>query len=387
MTARQRRQGFQYRLKTTPTLRNQFARTAGACRFVWNKVLSINEYRYYAGVPRLTYCEAAWLLTLWRHSEEYGWLAAISIHALQHCLRDLERAYQNLFAGRAHPPRFRKKFLSDSFRFPRDFQVDGNRLKVPKIGWMRFWKSREIEGAIKNVTIRRDGKDWVVSFQTERDVAIPVHPSTTALGIDLGIATFAALSDGTLHPPLNAYRLAYAKLAKAQRRVARKVKFSRNWQKCQAHIRRIHTKIAHCRHDFLHKLATEISKNHAVVVVEDLQIGNMSQSAKGTVEEPGTNVAAKSGLNKAILDQGWGMFRRMLEYKQQWRGGKVIAVNPRYTSQRCPQCGHVSKQNRPHQALFSCVQCGYTYHADVVAAINILALGQGERLNAYAIRE
>lgn len=375
----QRRQGYSYRIKTTPTLHRQFARYAGACRFIWNKVLAINERRYLAGVPRLTYCEAAWLLTLWRHSEEYGWLAEVSIHALQHCLRDLERAYHNLFAGRAAPPRFRKKFLSDSFRFPRDFQMDGNRVKVPKIGWLRFWKSRDIEGTIKNVTIRREGKDWAVSFQTERDIDMPVHPATAAVGIDLGIAMFAALSDGTLHPPLNAYRTAQVKLAKAQRRAATKVKFSKNWQKCQAHIRHVHTKIAHCRHDFLHKLATQISKNHAVVVVEDLQVRNMSRSARGTMEEPGTNVAAKSGLNKAILDQGWGMFRRLLEYKQRWRGGKVIAVPPRYTSQECPRCHHVSKANRPQQALFLCVQCGYTYHADVVAAINILALGQGER--------
>jgi putative transposase len=114
-----------------------------------------------------------------------------------------------------------------------------------------------------------------------------------------------------------------------------------------------------------------------VIVLEDLQVRNMSRSAKGTVKEPGRNVAAKSGLNKSILDQGWGMFRRMLEYKQRWRGGAVIAVNPRYTSQTCPECGHVSKNNRPQQALFSCVACGYTYHADVVAARNILAWGTG----------
>lgn len=186
-----RRQGFQYRLKTTPTLRRQFARTAGGCRFVWNKVLATNEGRYLVGVPRLTYYEAAWLLTLWRHSAAYGWLADISIHALQHCLRDLERAYQNLFAGRAHLPRFRKEFVADSFRFPRDFQVNGNRVKLPKMGWIRFWKSRAILGTVKNVTIRRDGKGWVVSLQTEREVEASVHPATTAVGIDLGIATFA----------------------------------------------------------------------------------------------------------------------------------------------------------------------------------------------------
>src|SRR5262249_20637227 len=120
--------------------------------------------------------------------------------------------------------------------------------------------------------------------------------------------------------------------------------------------------------------------------VEDLQVWQMSQSARGTVDDPGHNVAAKAGLNKAILDQGWGTFRRMLEYKQQWRGGEGIAGDPRYTRQTCPGCGHVSKTNRSQQALFSCGQCGYSYHADVVAAQNILARGQRERQNAYAHR-
>jgi putative transposase len=218
------------------------------------------------------------------------------------------------------------------------------------------------------------------------DVPDPVHPATAAVGIDLGIATFAAFSDGRLHPPLNAYRHVAAKKARMQRRLSGMVKYSCNWKKQQRRIARLDIRIANCRHDFLHQLSTETSKNHAVICVEDLQVKNMSRSARGTVEEPGTNVAAKSGLNKAILDQGWGMFRRMLEYKQQWRGGELIAVSPRYTSQTCPQCGHVSKLNRPQQALFSCVGCGYTYHADVVAAINTLARGQRERLNAFVAR-
>jgi putative transposase len=231
----------------------------------------------------------------------------------------------------------------------------------------------------------RIGKHWFVAFQVEIDLPEPVHPSTSAIGIDLGIAIFAAFSDGALIPPLKALCVHERKLARAQRALARKVPLSQNWQKQKARITRIHTKIANCRHDFLHKHSTQISKNHAIIVLEDLQVRRMSKSAKGTVEEPGHNVAQKAGLNRAILDQGWGMFRRLVEYKQLWRGGEVIAVNPRYTSQTCPQCGHVSAKNRPQQALFSCQQCGYSYHADVVAAQNILARGHRERLNAYAL--
>jgi putative transposase len=213
-----------------------------------------------------------------------------------------------------------------------------------------------------------------------------VHPATAAVGIDLGIATFAAFSDGTLHPPLNAYRRVAQKKARMQRRVAGMVKYSQNWKKQHRRIAQLDIRMANCRHDFLHQLSTQTSKNHAVIVLEDLQVQNMSRSAKGTVDEPGRNVAQKAGLNKAILDQGWGTFRRLLEYKQAWRGGMVIAVNPRYTSQTCPQCGQVNAKNRLQQALFSCVACGYTYHADIVAAKNILALGHRERLNACSPR-
>jgi IS605 OrfB family transposase len=380
------RKGYKYRLKTNRATRAKFVRFAGACRFVWNKILSINEHRYFAGVPCLSYAEACQLLAWWKQSEEYGWLRAVHSQVLQQCLKDLERAYANLFAGRAAPPQYRKKFLADSFRYPQGVKVDGRLVYLPLIGWVEFWASRPLEGTIKNVTVSRQGQHWFVALQVELDVPAPVHPSMAEVGIDLGIATFAATSAGELHPPLNAYRRVEKKKARLQRRLAGMVKYSCNWKKQQRRIAQLDIRIANCRHDFLHQLSTQASKNHAVIVLEDLQVRNMSRSAKGTVEEPGKNVAQKAGLNKAILDQGWGMFRHMLEYKQHWRGGEVIAVNPRYTSQTCPECGHVAKENRAQQALFSCVVCGYTYHADVVAAKNILALGHRERLNACSPR-
>jgi putative transposase len=381
------RKGYKYRLKTTRAAGAKFVRFAGACRFVWNKILSINEHRYFAGVPRLSYAQACELLAWWKQSEEYGWLKEVHSQVLQQCLKDLERAYTNCCAGRTAPPRYRKKFLADSFRYPQGFQLNGRLVYLPMIGWVEFWHSRPIEGTIKNVTVSRQGQHWFVALQVEQELPEPVHPALdSAVGIDLGIATFAALSNGTLHPPLNACRRVAKKKARMQRKLAGMVKYSQNWKKQQRRIAQLDIRIANCRHDFLHKLSTETSKNHAVICIEDLHVRHMSRSARGTVEEPGRQVAQKAGLNKAILDQGWGMFRRMLEYKQRWRGGEIIAVNARYTSQTCPECGHGSKANRPQQALFSCEQCGYSYHADVVAAKNILALGHRERLNACSPR-
>ncbi len=157
--------------------------------------------------------------------------------------------------------------------------------------------------------------------------------------------------------------------------MSRKVKFSKNWQKTKNKISKLHSTIAHIRRDYLNKTSTTISKSHAIIVIEDLKIANMSKSTAGTADNKGRNVKAKSGLNKAILDQGWCAFRRQLEYKQAWLGGQLIAVPPQYTSQRCACCGHTEKANRITQAKFECVACGHQQNADINAAQNILAAG------------
>lgn len=196
------------------------------------------------------------------------------------------------------------------------------------------------------------------------------------MGINLGVCRFATLSDGSFYEPLNSFKQLSKQLALKQRKLKHKQKFSNIWKKQQRRIANHHTKIANARKDYLHKISTQISKNHAFIVVEDLKISQMSRSAKGTEQEPGKNVKQKSSLNRSILDQGWYDFRRQLEYKQQWRGGKVIAVPPQYTSQECPQCHHTCKENRKTQSFFQCTACNYTAHADFVGSINILAAGQ-----------
>ncbi|MGZ8983600.1 MAG: RNA-guided endonuclease InsQ/TnpB family protein, partial [Methylotenera sp.] len=173
----------------------------------------------------------------------------------------------------------------------------------------------------------------------------------------------------------NSFKQKQARLARYQRTLSRKVKFSSNWKKQKTKITHLHSTIANIRKDYLHKTTSILSQNHAMIVIEDLQVSNMSKSAKGTVETKGRNVKAKSGLNRSILDQGWFEFRRQLEYKQAWAGGQVLAVNPRNTSRTCPSCKHVSAENRLTQAKFECVVCGYTGNADLVGALNILAAG------------
>lgn len=230
-------------------------------------------------------------------------------------------------------------------------------------------------GKAKNITISESCGKWFASIQTEFEVVERPHPSASAVGVDVGVANFATLSDGVVFAPVDSFRRKQIKLAKLQRSLSRKVKFSQNWKKQKAKIGKLHQTIANTRRDFLHQTSTTISKHHALIVIEDLKVKNMSKSAAGSLDAPGNNVSAKSGLNKAILDQGWFEFRRQLEYKQAWRGGEVLAVNPRNTSRTCLCCGHVSADNRASQSKFNCVNCGFEANADLVGARNILSAG------------
>ena len=183
------------------------------------------------------------------------------------------------------------------------------------------------------------------------------------------------MSDTTFIEPLNSFKKHQQRLARYQRRMSRKQKFSNNWKKAKVKVQEIHSDIANARKDFLHKATTTISKNHALVCLEDLQIRNMSKSSKGNSKQHGKMVKQKSGLNRSILDQGWGEFRRQLDYKMRWNGGILLAVSPYNTSRFCPRCRCISKDNRKTQAQFLCVDCGYENHADVVGAINVLERG------------
>ena len=375
-----RLQAFKFELVPNGEQLRDMRRFAGSCRFVFNKALALQKSNYEAGGKFIGYVAMAKHLTEWRNGSQTPWLKDAPVHPLQHALKDLERAYKNFFAKRADFPRFKRKGSGESFRYPdaKQFEVDqvNSRIKLPKLGWVRYRNSRVILGVAKNITVSQSGGKWCASIQTEREIEQPVPKATSAVGIDMGIARFATLSDGSFIAPLNSFKRHQQRLARYQRRMSRKVKFSSNWKKEKAKVRKIHTCIANARRDFLHKTSTTISQNHALVCVEDLQVRNMSRSSKGDSEQHGKRVSQKSGLNRAILDQGWGEFRRQLEYKMAWAGGMVLAVPAHHTSQACPCCGHVAPENRRTQAQFLCIDCGHIANADVVGAINVLERGQ-----------
>ena len=375
------RKTYKFRLKTNQTLARKLAQFAGCSRLVWNKALAFQKEKLNAKQSCLSYAGLTKELTQWKQEEELFFLKQVHSQALQQSLKNLSQALKEAF-DKTNPqqfPRFKKKGQRDSFRYPQGFKIDNEngRVFLPKIGWVRYNKSQEIIGEAKNITISKRGKYWFVSIQVEIDREIPKHLSSSIVGGDLGIVRFLTLSNEEYFEPISIFKRLKAKLAKLQKRLAKKEKFSNRWRRLKSKITKLHIRIADTRNDYLHKISSQLSKSHAIVVLEALKIANMSKSAQGTVENPGKNVQQKSGLNRAILDQGWGEFIRQLEYKLTWNGGQLIQVNPRNTSRKCPKCNYISAENRKTQATFCCQQkgCNYTANADYVGSLNIREAG------------
>ncbi|EDV9629438.1 IS200/IS605 family element transposase accessory protein TnpB [Salmonella enterica subsp. enterica] len=373
---------YKFRLEPTPEQSQRLRQLCGCARFVWNLGLVETKRILGSGEKLPSAFELNRMLTVWKKMPGHIFLQDAYTDNLQQKLKDLHAAWKRCFdkklAAKA-PVWKRKNEGRDSIRFvnfEKYCRLENRRVKLPSgLGWVKFRQSQRVNGKIKNATISQLAGQWYISFQVEVETAEPNHTSTTIVGLDAGVTKLATLSDGTVYQPVNSFKASQRKLATLQRQLSRKVKFSSNWQKQKRKVQRLHLHIANIRRDYLHKVTSEISKNHAMIVIEDLKVSNMSKSAKGTAEQHGRNVKAKSGLNRSILDQGWYEMRRQLEYKQLWRGGQVLAVPPAYTSQRCACCGHTAKENRLSQSKFVCQACGYTANADVNGARNILAAG------------
>ncbi len=391
---------YRFQIRTRPRDDALLRRFSGAMRWVWNRALEEQRARYARGEKYAGYVDMAKWLTAWRNDPSTAWLSESPIHPQQQVLRRLDEAYRRFFAaaksgtaggrGRTGPPSFKRRGEEPGIRYPdpKQFSLDqiNGRIKLPKLGWLRLRMSQPVDGVLRNVSITREGAGWFASLQVQVAETVPARGVAPTLGVDLGLAKFAALSDGQTFNPLKALARQQRRLRRYQRSVSRKVKGSHNRRKAVARLGNLHRRIARQRSDWLHKLTTDLADAHPVIALEDLRIQNMSASAKGSVEAPGKKVRQKAGLNKSILDAAWGEFARQLTYKVQWRGGQVILVNPAYTSRTCRICGHEAAENRKTQSVFTCVACGHTENADVHAAKNILAAGHAVWLKEELLR-
>ncbi|MEV8634536.1 transposase [Streptosporangium sp. NPDC051023] len=313
-----------------------------------------------------------------------------SFSSQQATLRRLDKAFAAFFArvrqGRTPGfPRFKGRGRFDTVTWPRD--GDGCRwdsqpghpaatfVRLQGIGHVRVHRHRRVLGTVKTVGVKREGSRWYVVLSCE-DVPAQALPATgAAVGIDLGVASLVTTSDGAHLANPRHLAASAGRLAAAQRALARKKRGSGRRRKAAARVAALHAKVRRQRLDHAHKVALALVAGYGVIVHEDLRIANMTRSASGTLNAPGQRVAAKSGLNRSILDAGWGVFLAVLADKAESAGRTLITVNPAHTSRTCAQCGHAAKENRVSQAAFRCTACGHAAHADVNAAINILRAG------------
>jgi len=369
---------FKYRLRLTEKQKSLCDQIAGSCRYVWNRGLALKKQAWEERKERISRFDLDNLLVSWK--KELAWLTLPPSQSLQQVNKDLEQAFKNFFRDRGYP-KFKKKGRHDSFRLPQGITLTNQlskkvgQVQLSKLGEVRFTKTREIKGRIRHITISKTCGNWFIAFNCGLDIPAPKEIPQSQIGIDRGITTFAQCSDGKAIFGISPLKKNLKKLAKLQRKLAKKKKFSSNWRKTKQKIEKRHYHIANLRKDFLHKTSTQLAQNHSLIVMEDLRTKDMAKSARGTKENPGINVKAKSGLNRSILDQGWHMFQQYLSYKLNWRDEELILIPPKNTSLTCRICGHIAKENRINQAKFQCIQCGHTEDADLNASINILAAG------------
>ncbi|MFJ9802002.1 RNA-guided endonuclease InsQ/TnpB family protein [Streptomyces wuyuanensis] len=323
-----------------------------------------------------------------------------SFSSQQATLRRLDKAMQAFFrrikAGETPGyPRFRGVNWFDTVEFPKD--GDGcrwdstphdpvTRVRFQGVGHVKVHQHRPAVGKVKTVSVKREGRKWFVVLTAEQERPEPLPATGSVVGIDLGIANFLADSGGGFvpnprHGRSNASRLEAAQKALSRFPRVRRDKRTANHRRAVEKVAKLHRKVRRQRLDHAHKTALALVREHDFIAHEDLKIRNMSRSPapKPDTETPGSflhnGTAAKAGLNRSINVAGWGVFLTILNAKAESAGWEVIAVDPRNTSRRCPECGHTAKENRPTQEKFHCVACDHTAHADAVGATNVLRAG------------
>ncbi len=367
------RKGFVYRVYPTAEQVVRLAAWDNALRFLWNianeqRVMGLARAKGEQRFP--TAFDQQLELTQLR--EELPWLADVPRNVCAQLLVEMDKAWQRCFKSLSGRPRWKRKGRDTlSFCEPgaTKFHLDGpSAIHFPKLGSLRAVVHRPLEGKPKTCTLRRDGNQWFASIVCEIEIADPAPRVEPTVALDRGVVNLIADSDGIIIANPKHLDAARKRLARAQRTVSRRKKGSKNREKAKARVAVIHRKVRRQRDHVLHTISHDYAKSHGTVVIERLQIGNMSRSAAGTVEEPGSNVAQKRGLNRSILGAGWGKLAALLGYKLARAGGRLVEVPAAYSSQTCAKCGHVDPASRVTRALFVCTACGRREHADVNAA-------------------
>ena len=367
------KRSYRFRFYPTPEQKVILARTFGCARFAYNHMLRLRTDAWMQRQERIGYHETSAALTALKKTPEHAWLNEVSSVPVQQALRHLQTAFTNFFAKRARHPQFKRKDGPQSAEYTTSaFKWDGESLKLAKMDApLAIRWSRTIPKAAKvtTVTVSVDASGrYFVSLLC--DDAVAKKPAGHGkVGIDLGLTHFAILSTGEKIAAPNTFRKNEAKLAKLQRRLAKKTKGSNRRKKAKLRVAKLHAKIADSRRDFLHKLSTRLINENQVIAVESLSVSNMQKNRC---------------LSKSISDASWLEFLRQLEYKAKWYGRELVGIDKWYpSSKRCSDCGYTMPKMPLNVRQWTCPECGSIHDRDVNAARNVLAAG----LAASARRE
>src|SRR5712691_4868343 len=359
------KKAYKYRIYPTQEQVHILARTFGCCRYVYNWALRARTDAFFQRGERLYYNQLAVMLTDLKKQEKTAWLAEVSSVPLQQALRHLDTAFRNFFEGRAEYPTFHKKHGVQAATYAANaFSWDGHSLTLARMDApLAIHWSRPLPKGCKpmSVTVTKDcANRYFVSILVEEDIKhLPMV--NKQVGLDLGLKSMVITSDGHTYGNPKFFAQDEKKLAKAQRRHAKKQKGSQNRRKAQLKVARIHARTADRRRDYQQKLSTKIIRENQVVCVESLSVKNMVQNHK---------------LAKAISDVGWSEFVRQLEYKAKWYGRMLVKIDKFYpSSKRCCACGHILESLPLDIRFWTCSECGAVHDRDINAAKNVLAAG------------
>ena len=355
--------------KLRPTVHGKLSLRAffGTVRFIWNRMLQYNVYRYLEHGEVLTYKEMLAIMKLWKQSEEYGFINTIEYHAQYQVVRDLSfwlNRHLKKGEGRSGYFPFKNKTQPPAVRFQHRYFIHDDTLFIQKLGYFHLIKHREINGEIQHIHLVEKPSGWYVHVAISRETANKIHPTNDSVGIDVGLAHHAVLSDNIAFDLPDCSDID-CKLKKALKHLNRKQRGSSNWLKQLHIVKRLREQRKNRIADAQHKWTRHITREYKTVVIEDLNIKQLKRSA----------FSKHPVFGRRISKSRWVEFGTYLQYKSQEEGGQLLRVNPSYTSQTCPQCGYVDKINRRSQSRFVCHNCGFEGNADWIAAINILRRG------------